>query len=198
MTVELLFVTGNAGKVNEVKHHLQGTNYIIKQLTIEDLPEIQGTPEEVALHKLNSAAAILGDQDAILLTEDTSLCFEALNGLPGAYIKDFLTNLGVENLHRLVTGFNTNKAYAQTIFGVKRPGQPAQLCAGRTLGRIVPARGNHEFCGKGASWDQAFEFDEEHELKGTTYGEMTLDQKNTVSHRSRAVSKVISYLKSLE
>lgn len=30
------------------------------------------------------------------MTEDTALCFEALNGLPGPYIKDFLTNIGHE------------------------------------------------------------------------------------------------------
>lgn len=28
------------------------------------------------------------------MTEDTALCFSALNGLPGPYIKDFLKNLG--------------------------------------------------------------------------------------------------------
>lgn len=36
------------------------------------------------------------------MTEDTALCFEALNGLPGPYIKDFLANIGHEGtLHAL-------------------------------------------------------------------------------------------------
>ena len=33
------------------------------------------------------------------ITEDTALCFEALNGLPGPYIKHFLKGIGHEGTH---------------------------------------------------------------------------------------------------
>ena len=49
-----------------------------------DLPEYQGTPEEVVREKcLEAARRIQGP----VIVEDTCLCFNALGGLPGPYIK---------------------------------------------------------------------------------------------------------------
>lgn len=57
------------------------------------VPEIQGTTEEIAREKCRRAAEIL---QGPCITEDTALCFEALNGLPGPYIKFFLKELGLD------------------------------------------------------------------------------------------------------
>ena len=54
-----------------------------------DLPELQGEPEEISREKCRLAAEQVG---GAVITEDTSLCFNALNGLPGPYIKWFLGN----------------------------------------------------------------------------------------------------------
>jgi inosine triphosphate pyrophosphatase len=59
------------------------------------VPEIQGTTEEVAMEKCRRAAELL---QGPCITEDTALCFEALNGLPGPYIKHFMTSLGLDGL----------------------------------------------------------------------------------------------------
>jgi len=53
------------------------------------------------------------------LIEDTSLCFKEYKGLPGPYIKDFLTKLGPEKLAKMGKCFEDNSAYAQTIFSYK-------------------------------------------------------------------------------
>ncbi len=55
------------------------------------VPEVQGSTQEVAIAKCRRAAELLGGP---CITEDTALCFEALNGLPGPYIKYFLKELG--------------------------------------------------------------------------------------------------------
>ena len=55
------------------------------------VPEVQGNTREVAIAKCRRAAELLGRP---CITEDTALCFEALNGLPGPYIKYFLQELG--------------------------------------------------------------------------------------------------------
>lgn len=60
-----------------------------------DLPEFQGEPEEVATEKCKLAAERL---KCPVVTEDTSLCFNALGGLPGPYIKWFLKKLGPEGI----------------------------------------------------------------------------------------------------
>lgn len=65
-----------------------------------DLPELQGEPDFVCTSKCKSAAAITNGP---VIVEDTSLCFNALKGLPGPYIKWFYEKLGSDGLHRLLT-----------------------------------------------------------------------------------------------
>jgi hypothetical protein len=50
------------------------------------------------------------------MVEDTSLCFNAMGGLPGPYIKWFLKKLGHDGLNRMLAGFEDKTAYAQCIF----------------------------------------------------------------------------------
>ena len=49
-----------------------------------ELPELQGEPEYVASEKCKWASEQV---DGPVMVEDTSLCFNALGGLPGVYIK---------------------------------------------------------------------------------------------------------------
>ena len=141
------------------------------------MPEIQGTTQQVALAKCRSAAQQLKGP---CITEDTALSFHALNGLPGPYIKDFLGNLGHDGLNRMLAGFDDKAATAICTFAYcAGPDAEPMLFEGTTLARIVPARGPNKF-----GWDPIFEVD------GTskTFAEMDADEKNVVSHRSRAVS----------
>ena len=55
--------------------------------------EYQGEPEEIAIEKCKTALEIAKSP---VLIEDTSLCFNGLNGLPGPYIKWFLDKLKPE------------------------------------------------------------------------------------------------------
>jgi inosine triphosphate pyrophosphatase len=50
------------------------------------------------------------------ITEDTALCFDALQGLPGPYIKHFLSTLGHDGLNKLLVGFDTKRASALCTF----------------------------------------------------------------------------------
>ena len=56
-----------------------------------DLPEYQGTPEEIVRAKCTLAAQHIKGP---VVVEDTSLCFNALGGMPGPYIKWFLKEVG--------------------------------------------------------------------------------------------------------
>ena len=51
-----------------------------------DLPEYQGTPEEVSIKKCKTAASILRSP---VIVEDTCLCFNAFGGLPGKVVEHF-------------------------------------------------------------------------------------------------------------
>jgi inosine triphosphate pyrophosphatase len=120
------------------------------------------------------------------MVEDTSLCFNALGGLPGVYIKWFLEKLGHEGLNKMLVGFDDKSAYAQCIFSFTPSPSVEPICfVGRTHGKIVAARGPLDF-----GWDPIFEPDG---FEGT-YAELDKSVKNTISHRYRSLEKVREYI----
>ena len=57
-----------------------------------------------------------------VIVEDTCLCFNALGGLPGPYIKWFLKNLGPDGLPRLISDWEDKSAHALCMFGYSEGG----------------------------------------------------------------------------
>merc|ERR1712178_283781 len=138
----------------------------------------------IAEEKCRLAAEQVG---GAVIVEDTCLCFKAMKGLPGPYIKWFLDKLGHDGLNKLLAGYEDKSAYAQCIFALSAgPGQEVRIFDGRTEGRIVPARGPLDF-----GWDPVFE---PKEGKGQTFAEMSKADKNAISHRGRALDKLRSWL----
>jgi len=184
----ITFVTGNKKKLEEVQKILADGNEIELPFELNnkklDLPELQGDPLDVAREKCKLASEQV---QGPVLTEDTSLCFNALNGLPGPYIKWFLEKCGHDGLNNMLGGFKDKSAYAQTIFALQMSSDDEVLLfEGRTDGKIVPARGSLDF-----GWDPVFE---PLEGGGKTYGEMSKDDKNVISHRGRALAKLKDFL----
>lgn len=181
------FVTGNKKKLEEVKRILGGDGggdlpFSITNAKV-DLPELQGDPVDIAKAKCSVASGQVG---GAVITEDTSLCFAALKGLPGPYIKWFLDSLGHDGLNNLIASSDDKSAYAQTLVAFcPAPGKDVIIFDGRTMGNIVPARGSLDF-----GWDPVFQPDEG---KGLTYAEMSKDEKDAISHRSRAFAQLRDY-----
>ncbi len=147
----ITFVTGNAKKLEEFVSILGGDfphEVVSRGL---DLPEYQGSPEEVCREKCREAARRVGGP---VIVEDTCLCFKALGGMPGPYIKWFLQAVGPEGLHRMLHGFEDRSAHASCILGYSEGGQDDQvvLFEGRTEGTIVQPRGPRDF-----GWDPCFQ-----------------------------------------
>uniref|UniRef100_A0A8C3M5F8 Inosine triphosphatase n=1 Tax=Geospiza parvula TaxID=87175 RepID=A0A8C3M5F8_GEOPR len=89
----VVFVTGNAKKLEEVTQILgESSPYTLVAKKI-DLPEYQGEPDEISVQKCREAARQV---QGPVIVEDTCLCFNALGGLPGPYIKWFLEKLKPE------------------------------------------------------------------------------------------------------
>ena len=118
-----------------------------------------------------------------VIVEDTSLCFNALGGLPGVYIKWFLKNLGPDGLPRLIADWEDKSAYACCMFGFSEgEGKEVMVFEGRTNGEIVnPPRGKRDF-----GWDPVFQ-PEGYQL---TYAELESEVKNSISHRGKALEKL--------
>ncbi|KAK0265083.1 Inosine triphosphate pyrophosphatase [Friedmanniomyces endolithicus] len=178
---DLNFITGNKNKLAEVQAILSSTAVNLRSQAI-DLPELQGTIEEISTDKARRAAERV---QGPVLVEDTCLCFNAFNELPGPYVKWFLQALGVHQFHKLLAGFDDKSAQAVCTFAYcEGPGHEPIVFQGRTDGKIVPARGPTNF-----GWDACFEYE------GQTYAEMPKEEKNKISHRARALAKLVEWLK---
>ncbi|XWS22404.1 hypothetical protein CRYUN_Cryun29cG0031000 [Craigia yunnanensis] len=208
------FVTGNAKKLEEVKDIL-GQSIPFQSLKL-DLPELQGEPEEISKEKARLAALQVyifitfvfikypkgifskkknnyswvffldGKVNGPVLVEDTCLCFNALKGLPGIYHKWFLEKIGHEGLNNLLTAYEDKSAYALCAFSFALgPDVEPITFLGKTPGKIVPARGPNDF-----GWDPIFQPDGYDQ----TYAEMPKEEKNKISHRSRALAMVKSHV----
>ncbi|KAG7384558.1 hypothetical protein PHYPSEUDO_002458 [Phytophthora pseudosyringae] len=178
----LTFVTGNANKLKEVVAILGADFPFELRNQAVDLPELQGEPADIAKEKCRLAAQQV--QGAVLV-EDTSLCFNALKGLPGPYIKWFLEKTGHDGLNNMLAAYEDKSAYAQCIFAYAPTGAEPQVFIGQTHGKIVPARGPTTF-----GWDPVFQpdgFDQ-------TYAEMEKATKNQISHRYKALEALRAHL----
>ncbi|KAM3914208.1 inosine triphosphate pyrophosphatase [Leptodactylus fuscus] len=179
----IVFVTGNAKKLEEVIQIL-GDKFPCKLIAKKiDLPEYQGEPDEISIQKCKEAAKQI---QGPVIVEDTCLCFNALGGLPGPYIKWFLEKLKPEGLHQMLAGFEDKSAYALCTFAYStgQPEDPVLLFRGKTLGQIVSPRGPRDF-----GWDPCFQPDGYEQ----TYAELPKEVKNTISHRYRALKEMSDY-----
>ncbi len=190
-----VFITGNSGKFREAKAILR--NIDLKQVDI-DLPEIQGTSQEIVELKTvqgyeellikrrheNNPAPI----EAVIV-EDTSLGFNALNGLPGPYIKWFSKAIGNDGLYKMLEGFHNKQALAVCVVGCIIPGKNNNrpyIIEATVDGQIVKPRA----VGQAFGWDPIFQPDGYTQ----TFAEMSQHQKNQVSPRYLAFMELSKLL----
>ena len=179
--MEVCFATGNAGKFREAQQ-IMDINIIQEKL---ELPEYQGTPEEVARAKAEHAYALLKKP---VFVDDTGLAFNALHGMPGIYIKHFLDALGHEKLVRILADFDDKTAQAMCIIGYC-DGKETKTFSGSVSGTIVMPRVMEGTFAHG--WDPIFQ----PEGYTKTYGELPPEEKNAISHRRQALMQFNAFLK---
>lgn len=164
-------VTSNPGKALEIKA-LTGLDLAHRSL---DLREIQSMDlEEILQHKLSQACEKIGSG---VIVEDTSLELSAYGGFPGPFVKWLLKTAGVEGLIQMAMA--ARDARAEAVCGIAgSDGSDPVLVVERIQGTISPVpRGSGGF-----GWDSIFVPDG----SDLTFAEMNLDQKNKISHRSKA------------
>jgi len=181
------FVTGNAKKLREVAAILEeeGLPLPLQQISL-DLDELQSDqPEKIAAAKCALAAEVTGGP---VLVDDTSLCLEALGGCPGPFIKWFCGDGKPRDLlARMLDGFESKRAYALSCMAFAvGPNTVPLVFKGRVDGTIVEPSPSSTSTG----WDASFVPDGSR----LTFADMSLEQKNNVSHRSQALKQLSAYL----
>ena len=153
----------------------------LRQLALE-LPELQSsTLQEVAQGKL--AAARQQTQEDVVI-EDIGLFLDALDGLPGPFVKWFLLTMGSSKLFSVAQTLGNVRATEKTVVGLARNKQ-FFFFEGEVQGSLVAPSGQESF-----GWDHIFQPDGH----AVTYAEMSKEEKNEISARSIAFRKLVAFL----
>jgi len=179
----LIFVTGNRHKFKEAGEI--AAKFGIK-LVMRDVPckEIQADElEEIACQSAADACASL---DKPCFVEDAGLFVRALRGFPGPYSSYVFRTVGNKGMLKLMASVSNRRAEFRSAVSYCKPDSNPIAFRGVVKGRIAPRpRGSHGF-----GFDPIFV---PSEGNGRTFAEMTIAEKNALSHRARAIKKFLKW-----
>ncbi len=189
----LLFASSNSGKSAEIKHLLK-ERYDVRDLNdigyFEEIPETGGTLEENAVIKARCLSKI---KRVDCIADDSGLQVEFLDGEPGVHSARYAgeekdPRKNIELLLKKLEGVSARKASFITVIALVL-GTEQYLFEGRVDGHITEIpRG-----------DQGFGYDPVFIPEGhtRTFAEMGPSEKNAISHRAKAVKKLVDFLSSI-
>lgn len=192
--MQLVFATNNLNKLKEVQglipQHIKLLS--LKEIgCFEDIPETQQTIEGNAIQKAEYVKTKYGYD---CFADDTGLQVDALNGAPGVYSARYAGEQRNAN-------DNTNKLLLELK---NKPDRTAQF---KTVIALELNRNLHTFTGtcKGEittvkKGNKGFGYDPIFKPNGSsrTFAELSLEEKNKIGHRGKAVSKLVTYLNSTD
>lgn len=190
--MKLLFVTNNEHKLKEIKAALDDRFEILSlsELGInEEISEPYETLEENAIHK---AKYIFEKHHLNVFADDTGLEVKALDGRPGVYSARYAGEKCSfeDNINKLLfelSGISERKARFRTVLALFINGN-IKLFEGIVEGQISKIKTGKE----GFGYDPIFIPDGYNQ----SFAEMTLVNKNKISHRTLALEKLVYYLNS--
>lgn len=185
----IYFVTGNTNKFKEGLEVFakESVKIDLKQKDIETT-EIQAENlKDVALFKLNSVKHNLNSSFFI---EDAGFFVDIpLGGFPGVYSSYVLKTIGNEGILKLINDYEKSKAHFSAIISLYfKPLDKIIFFDGNITGKI-----SREIRGEGGfGFDPIFIPDS---IPDKTFAELSIYQKNQISHRGQAIKKLITFLK---
>ncbi|MCB9189490.1 MAG: non-canonical purine NTP diphosphatase [Flavobacteriales bacterium] len=188
----IIFATGNTNKVKEIQT-LIGEKFNILSLAdvncVEDIPETSDTLIGNAIQK---AEYIYNKFNKNCFADDTGLMVESLNGEPGVFSARYAGEQknSEDNIDLLLSKMKNNlsrKAKFQTAICLIWNGEQ-HIFLGEVEGEITLNRSGKD----GFGYDPVFL---PNGLK-KTFAEMTMEEKNRISHRGRAIQKLTEFLQS--
>ena len=190
----LILATTNPGKVREIKRLLSDTG--IEILTLDDIEPLQMPPEEGATFRENAGAKarfVAARSGFAALADDSGLEVDWFGGAPGVYSARYAGEGATdkENYRKLL----------EEMEGVEPASRGARFRCVVSLalpdGTVVDFDGSFEgVIADGASGDGGFGYDPVFFIpgEGKTAAELTAEEKNSMSHRAKALEKLKSWL----
>ena len=189
MIPRLVVASKNPDKVSEIEEVLRGTNLtqeIVRGLDWPDVEETGSTLEENALLK---ARAVVEATGLPVLADDTGLEVEALDGAPGVHTARFAGagaryEDNVAKLIEVMDGVVDRSARFKTVVALAFPDGVEITSEGILEGDIAREARGH----RGFGYDPVFD------VNGRTLAEISLEEKNDLSHRARAIRALVEGL----
>ena len=189
----IVLATGNRDKVRELQELFVAVNAeVVPAFDLGDAPDVVEdgqTLEENALKKAREIAAWCGQ---ICVADDTGLEVDALDGAPGVYAARYAGEDAsyADNCSKLVSemaGQANRSARFRTVMAMVDPSTGTETTVDGVLeGEVLGAPKG----GKGFGYDPVFFVPEQ----GRSLAEMTLEEKNQISHRARAARAMAALL----
>lgn len=192
--MDIVFASNNGHKLNEVKNILnKHTIFSLQQIGFHaEIEETGSTIEENAFIK---AKAIRSYTDKVIISDDTGLFVDALNGEPGVYSARYA---GAEatfednnrKLLKALEGQTNRQAVFKCAVALNMPNGEEKIFLGEVYGSIA-----NKVSGEGGfGYDPIFVVQDTNK----TYAQMSLEQKDLISHRAKALLKLAQFLDSLK
>jgi len=183
----IFFVTNNIHKFNEARMVLSEFNIATAMLRLKP-PEIQ----DDSIENIAKTCALRASEETGLpvIVEDAGLFIDALGGFPGPYSSYVYRTIGKEGILKLLEGCGNRRAEFKSAVAFCSPNCEVKVFSGSVRGVISRTiRGESGF-----GFDPIFEPEG---FSGLTFGELSVEEKNMVSHRSRALRKFAEWYRSL-
>ncbi len=191
--MQLVFATNNLNKLKEVQALIPEHIKLLSLKDIEcfeDVPETQDTIEGNATQKAEYIKTKYGYD---CFADDTGLEVESLNGEPGVYSARYAGEQrnDNDNMDKLLANLKdkpNRKAQFKTVIALHLNGK-LETFTGICKGEITTEKQGE----KGFGYDPIFKA----EGYDKTFAEISLEEKNKIGHRGKAVNQLVTFLASL-
>ncbi len=182
--------TANPNKIIEIQNKIGNKHQFLSLKEIGCFEEIPETSDTIEGNALQKARHVFENYGYYCFSEDTGLEIDALDGAPGVITAHYAgenrdANANMDKVLREMQGISNRKARFKTVIALKMNSNE-YLMEGIVYGSISEVkRGNDGF-----GYDPIFIPDG----YDRTYAEMSLEEKNKMSHRALAVAKLKTFL----
>ena len=191
--MKIVFATNNPNKLKEIQTLIPKEIEIISLKEIgctEDIPETGDTLEANAFQKVHY---VKENYNYDCFADDTGLEIDALNGAPGVYSARYAgpeksAEANIEKILNELQGKENRKAKFRTAIALTLNNEE-HLFEGEINGHISKVKQGNE----GFGYDPIFMPENEKR----SFAQMSMEEKGTISHRGRAVNKLVTYLNNL-
>lgn len=193
MTMKLIFATHNKNKAKEVSSLMPD---FIELLSLDDInfhAEIEENASTLEGNALLKAKTIFEKTGINCFADDSGLLVDALNGAPGVYSARYAGNQKSDEdnmqklLHELQNKLDRN-AHFKTVMALIIDGKE-YLFDGKIEGKII----SEKLGTNGFGYDPIFVPDGYTE----TFAQLDYETKNKISHRARALKKLLEFISSI-